>query len=132
MSVVVTRLRVAKPVVGEGLVERTRVERDVRAGLSAAWVRLSGELGRERRRPGVSATRGLVVDAGGPIEIVVLNLLRDRLGADRPFFGSAVVTNFGRIADFVIRELLVLQYELKCTRCVRSSVVARSGRVVRG
>src|SRR5690606_16783580 len=92
---VVAGLRaVAEPIVLPALAQDAARERDMRAGRGATRVLLvgvAGAFGLEGAVPVVVATRILVADVSGTIEVVVLDLLGDGLGAVGPIFGISPV-----------------------------------------
>src|SRR5690606_17817641 len=56
--------------------------------------------------------RVFVANVDGAVEVVVLNLLGDGLGAVGPIRGVAPIADFDGIADDVVAEVLVLQHHL--------------------
>src|SRR5262249_45337998 len=78
--------RVAEPIVLERLPERALPEGDRRGRRGAFVVRIATRvIGVEGRGPRIRTGGVLVVDFGYPVEVVVLDLARDRLGAAGPF-----------------------------------------------
>src|SRR4051812_39915470 len=98
-------------------------------GLRAARVALAGQFGGVGRGPCVGSAARLVVDARRSIQIVVVNLFGERLGAGGPIFGSAVIADLRWIAHHVVSQLLVLEDQLK--RAGRGRVVPGDRGVVR-
>ena len=92
MGIVVGVVGVAQPVVAERLPAYAAVEALVRCGVGAPRVEiLAGVLVLEGGVPLVVAFAVLVIDPRGSVEVVVLDLLGDGLGAVGPFFGDPPV-----------------------------------------
>jgi len=102
VGVVGRLVAVTGPIVLKALTEDALVEGSVRAGLGASGILLvagAADLCCEGVRSEIVAGGVAVVDARCAIQIVVLDLFGDGLGAVGPVLGITPVADLGRVAD---------------------------------